>query len=110
VRSGALPLAGWGAALLAIDLLGVLVFDLAALPASLLAAAGVGSLLLAAVTAARPPHPGEAVQLESPGTTIACAGAAIAVLGASAGGPAFTWPGVGIALAGLAVVAGERRS
>jgi hypothetical protein len=110
-----LPLAAWGAGLIAIDLLGILAFGLGALPAGLLAGAGAGSVatavLAVAAASARAPDPrADVLTLGSAATPIACAGIAVAVFGAAAGGEAFTWPGVGVAVAGLVGVALERRA
>jgi hypothetical protein len=118
VKSGLTPLTGWGAALIAVSLFGVLVFDLDALPAGLLAGAGALSVcsgLVAGVAERRRPRnetygDPEVLLLGSAATTAATVGVAIAVVGAAAGGPAFTWPGVGLAVIGLGGIVRERRA
>jgi hypothetical protein len=118
VRSGLVPLVGWGVALMALSLFGALVFDLDALPAGLLAGAGalaVAAGLAAGVAERRRPrseHYGdpEVLLLGSAATTAAVIGVAIAVVGATAGGPAFTWPGVGLAVIGAGGIVRERRA
>ena len=109
MRSGWLPLTAWGAALIAIALLGVLVFDLDTLPALLLAGAGACSLvsgLAVGVAERRRPHLDDREQPElvvrgSAATTIVAAGVTTALVGSAAAGPAFFWPGAGMIVLGL---------
>jgi len=51
----------------------------------------------------------ETVLVGSGATTLLTAGVVIAVVGWAAAGPAFTWPGVGIAVLGAAGIVRERR-
>jgi hypothetical protein len=117
VKTGVLPLVGWGAALLAIAALGAVVFGLNVLPAGLLAGAGAAAIAVGLVAAVaggpRRAAAGDGTELllvGSAATTVAAVGATIAVVGWAAGGPAFTWPGVGLCVLGLAGVVRERRA
>jgi hypothetical protein len=109
MRTGWLPLAGWGAALVAIALLGTIGFGLDALPTLLLAGAGAGSVATGvAVGVAGRARPDEAdgdrpelLVRGSASTTVIVAGLAAALVGAAAAGPAFLWPGAGLIVLGL---------
>lgn len=113
MRTGGVPLAAWGLALIAVSALGRLAFGLASLPTLLLAGAGAAAVLLGVVllvTAARrrsPPAAGDArvdpdVSLSA---VLAAVGATLALVGVAAGGAAFFWPGIGmIALGGGGLV------
>jgi hypothetical protein len=116
MRSGWLPLSAWGAALMAIALLGVLVFDLDTLPALLLAGAGACSLaagLAVGIAERRRPHLDDRERPElvvrgSVATTIVAVGVTTALVGGAAAGPAFLWPGAGMIVLGLGGLVRER--
>jgi len=114
VRSGVLPLTGWGIAVAAIAALGAAVFGLDLLPALLLA--GAGACAAAAGVAAgiagrrgRADGP-ELVVRGSAATTVVVAGVACAVVGAAAAGPAFLWPGLGLIALGAGGLVREWRA
>jgi hypothetical protein len=118
MKSGLTPLVAWGAAIVALAVFAGTVFDLDALPAGLLAAAGVLAMLTgmaAGVAERRRPrqeHYGdpEVLLLGSAATTTATIGVTVAIVGATAAGPAFTWPGVGLLVIGLGGIVRERRA
>ena len=118
MRSGWLPLSSWGGALMAIALLGVLVFGLDPLPALLLAGAGACSLAVGLAVAAaerRRPHQDDRTRPEvlvrgSVATTVVVAGVTAMLVGGAAAGPAFLWPGAGLVVLGLGGLARERRA
>jgi hypothetical protein len=119
MRTGAIPLTLWGLGLLLVALLGVVVFDLGALPAALLAGAGAAAVLTGAAAgldgrrhaAARgEPQPAVEVLPRSSLATVAMAfGVTVALVGAVVG-QAILWPGVGISALGAAGVAREQRA
>jgi hypothetical protein len=116
MTSGWLPLSAWGAALLAIALLGALVFGLDALPALLLAGAGACSVaagLAVGIAGRRRPHladrDGPELRVRgSVSTTIVAVGVTTALVGGAAAGPAFLWPGAGLIVLGLGGLVRER--
>lgn len=116
MRTGAAVLIGWGCGLLAVLLLGLLAFDLGALPGTLLACAGAGSVLggVAAGVAGRrdferPADERPRVLVDSSVSTFAlAAGSTTALVGAAVAGKAIFWPGVGIMLVGMGGLVRER--
>jgi len=118
MRTGLVPIAGWGAALIGITLLGVLVFGLEALPAALLASAGAGAVLSGLVVGLlgrrRPRQLTDGTPrllVESSLATFAvAAGFVVALVGAGAVGSAFLWPGLGLMALGLGGLVRERRA
>jgi len=116
VRTGAIVLCGWGAALIGVAALGVLVFGLDALPAALLGSAGAASVASGVVAGvlgrcrARP-LTDEAPRLlvdSSLATFALVAGFVNAVVGAGAVGASFFWPGVGLMALGAGGLVRER--
>jgi hypothetical protein len=116
MSSGAIPLLGWGAALVAIALLGAGGFGLDALPALLLAGAGAAAIVTgAAAGAARRRRAARAAEPElllrsSVATLVLTAGAALAFVGAVVIGPGLLWPGLAFIVAGAGGLARERRA
>ena len=121
MRSGLLPLAGWGLGLLALTLLGVLAFGLELLPAALLGGAGAAILLtgLGAVAAEHlaPRHrthdEPQLLLSGSAATAVLAVGVAIALVGLVSAGRGYFWPGVGLSVLGAGgigreVLAGRR--
>jgi hypothetical protein len=116
MRSGAVPLVGWGLGVVAIALLGVVAFDLGALPALLLAGAGA---TCAAVGAAawlaerRRPRPAGRSDLllrSSAATLVLTVGATLAFVGAVVVGTAVLWPGIGLVVVGASGLVRELRA
>jgi hypothetical protein len=118
MRSGAIPLAGWGAALVAIAVLGAAAYGLDALPALLLAGAGAGAIAAGAAAglaarrggrrgAAREP---ELVLASSAATLVLTFGATLAFVGIATVGPGVLWPGVGLVVAGAGGLLREARA
>jgi hypothetical protein len=116
MTSGAGPLLGWGAVLVAIALFGVGGFDLQALPALLLAGAGTASIAVGAAAWAaqrrRPPRPGEPELLlrSSVATLVLTVGATLAFVGAVVIGPGLLWPGLAFIVAGAGGLVREHRA
>ena len=118
MRSGALPLGGWGSAVLAIALMSAVVFGLGTLPMLLLVAAGTAGIAVAAVAfVAERRHPrsahhtAPALLLESSVATTALAtGVVVTVAGAVAIGETVTGFGVGLTALGVGGVVRERRA
>jgi hypothetical protein len=116
MRSGALPLLGWGAALVAIAALGALGFGLDALPALLLAGAGAACAVTAGAVALAAGHERgaaaadvELVLRSSAATLVLTVGATLALVGGLVVGPALLWPGAGfVALGGAGIVREQR--
>lgn len=108
MRTGGVPLAAWGLALIAVSGLGRLAFGLAWLPTLLLAGAGAAAVLLGVVllvpAARRRSSPAGDARLDpdiSLSAVLVAVGATLALVGVAAGGAAFFWPGIGmIALGG----------
>jgi hypothetical protein len=119
VRSGLAPLGLWGLGLLAIAVLGVTVFDLAALPADLLLGAGGAAVLTGAGSwlAAREgrlpgqsePDGVEVLPRSSLATVAVAFGVTVALVGTVVG-QALLWPGVGVIALGLGGVVREHRA
>lgn len=108
MKTGGVPLAAWGLALIALSALGRFAFGLATLPTLLLAGAGAAAvlvglvLLVPAVRRRMAPAAGEArvdpdISLSA---VLVAAGATLALVGVAAGGAAFFWPGVGMIVLG----------
>ncbi|HEX8158357.1 MAG TPA: hypothetical protein VF526_13315 [Solirubrobacteraceae bacterium] len=116
MTSGALPLVGWGLALLAIALLGATVFDLGTLSTLLLAGGGAGSIGVGIAQAIakrrRPRRAGEPEMLlrSSVATLVLTAGLTLAFVGAVVVGPALLWPGIGFVVVGAGGLARELRA
>lgn len=116
MRTGVLPLTAWGAALVAIAVAGAAAAGLDLLPTLLLAGAGGAAVTtgLAALWLARGPRPDAELVLQgSAATGVLVAGTTVALIGAVAGGPAFLYPGAGLAALGAGgivreVIAGRR--
>lgn len=108
MRTGLVPLASWGIALIVIALMGRLVFGLTALPTLLLAGAGAGSVGTGVASsftrrrrAKRPSEEGPHMDPELSLSAVAvAAGGSLALVGVGAGGAAFFWPGLGLAALG----------
>jgi len=114
MRTGLAPLVAWGAGLIAVALLGRLAFGLNALPTLLLAGAGAASAatgVASALTRRRRGRPGpDAPRLDpelSLSAVAVAAGGSLALVGIGAGGAAFFWPGLGIAVLGARGVVRE---
>jgi len=119
VRSGATTLMLWGLGLLLVVVLGVTVFDLAALPADLLAGAG-GAALLTGAGAALGARPDRLPAQDEPGgvevlprtsfASVAVAfGVTVALVGAVIG-QALLWPGIGVIALGAGGLVREQRA
>jgi hypothetical protein len=105
--SAAIPLAGWGTALVAIALFGAAQYDLGLLPTLLLAGSGAAAIatgVAAGVAERRRARPrGPELVLRSSGATLVLTfGATLAFVGASFVGPGVMWPGVAL----IVIVAG----
>jgi hypothetical protein len=102
----AIPLAGWGAALVAIALFGAAQYELDLLPTLLLAGAGAGAIAagVAAAVADRRAAPRrgrpEVVVRSSAATLVLTFGATLALVGAASVGPGVMWPGVALVVVG----------
>jgi hypothetical protein len=116
MNSGAAALAGWGAALAAIALLGGVGFGLDPLPTLLLAGAGAacaaGGAAAAIAERRRPRSRGgtELVLRSSAATLVLTAGATLAFVGVVVVGPALLWPGIGFVAVGASGIARELRA
>jgi hypothetical protein len=109
----------WGLGLLLVTVLGVTVWDLAALPADLLAGAGTAALLTGAGMAlgARPDRlpaqdrPGgvEVMPRTSVASVAVAFGLTVALVG-SVVGQALLWPGVGVTVLGVGGIIREQRA
>jgi formate-dependent nitrite reductase membrane component NrfD len=114
VRSGAIPLAGWGLALVAIAVFGTAAYELDLLPTLLLAGAGAAAIAVGAVAGvtrrrgeAREP---ELLVRSSAATLVLTFGVTLAFVGLSTVGPGVTWPGVGLMIAGAGGLLREARA
>jgi len=117
VRTGALPLMLWGLGLVVVVVLGVTVWDLSALPADLLAAAGVAAMLTGAgswlsTRAGRTPpleepEGTEVLPRTSLATVALACGLTLVVVGLALG-QALLWPGVGVVALGAGGLLRER--
>ena len=117
MNSAAIPVAGWGAALIAVAMFGTAQFELDLLPTLLLAGAGAGALVagLAAGIAGRRrrrPHGGEQELLlrSSAATLVLTFGATLAFVGVAAVGPGVLWPGVALVVVGAGGLLRETRA
>jgi hypothetical protein len=117
VNSAAIPVAGWGAALIAVAIFGTAQFELDLLPTLLLAGAGAGAIVagLAAGVAGRRrrrPHGGEQELLlrSSAATLVLTFGATLAFVGVAAVGPGVLWPGVALVVVGAGGLLRETRA
>jgi len=113
MRSGAVPLLGWGTALITIALLGTLGFGLQALPALLLAGAGAACATTGAAAAVAERHsaPGPDLLLRSSAATLVLTvGVALAFVGLVVVGPAVLWPGAWLTVAGVGGLVRELRA
>ncbi len=118
MRSGVIPLAGWGLAVVAVALVGTVGFGLASLPTALLA--GAGGLAVAVGLAAlgqerRRPRTESADRPElllesSVATTTLATGVAVALVGVVAVGQAVLGLGIGLVALGAGGVARELRA
>ena len=118
MKSGVVPLVGWGVALAAVAALGLFVFGLGALPTALLA--GAGALAVAAGLAAlraegRRPRADAVGRPEllleaSVATTALATGVVVALVGAAAAGSAVLGLGLGLMLLGAGGIVRERRA
>ncbi len=105
MRSGAIPLAGWGLALVAIAIFGAAQYELDLLPTLLLAGAGAGAIaagLAAGVAGRRRGRRAEEELLlrSSAATLVLTFGATLAFVGAASVGPGVMWPGVALLIVG----------
>jgi hypothetical protein len=115
MSSAAVPLAGWGAALVAIAIFGAAQYELDLLPTLLLAGAGAGAIaagVAAAVADRRRARPGEAELLlrSSAATLVLTFGATLAFVGAAFVGPGVMWPGVALVVTGAGGLLREMRA
>jgi hypothetical protein len=117
VNSGALPLAGWGLAVVAIAAFGAAQYELDLLPTLLLAGAGAAATALGAwagiagrrrrgAAAGEP----ELLVRTSAATLVLTFGATLAFVGLTTVGPGVMWPGVGLMVAGLGGLLREARA
>ncbi len=114
--SPALPLAGWGIALVAIALFGAAQYELDLLPTLLLAGAGAAAIVagLAAGVAerrrARAPFAPQLVVHSSAATLVLTFGATLAFVGIASVGAGVMWPGVALVIAGAGGLLREARA
>jgi hypothetical protein len=112
MRSGALPLIAWGFGLVVVVIIGVTVWDLSALPADLLAGAGVAAMLTGAGAAvgSRWRQGDDQVVPETSLSTLTIAfGTTLALVGLAVG-QAILLLGVGLVVLGIGGVVGEHRA
>jgi hypothetical protein len=116
MRSGAVPLLGWGTALIAIALFGALAFGLQALPTLLLAGAGTACATTGAAAGvaerrrARCRSRPELLLHSSAATLVLSVGTALIFVGLVVVGPAVLWPGVWLVVAGAGGLVRELRA
>jgi hypothetical protein len=113
--SAAIPLAGWGATLVAIAIFGAAQYDLGLLPTLLLAGSGAAAIatgVAAGVAERRRARPrGPELVLRSSGATLVLTfGATLAFVGASFVGPGVMWPGVALVVIGAGGLVREHRA
>ena len=110
MRTGALPLLGWGLGLAAVAVLGAAGFGLDLLPTLLLGGAGAATVALAgAVAVTRRPRVAAGTGELSLATTALAVGACAIVVGAGAAGAGFAAPGVLLVVLGAGGLVAERR-
>jgi formate-dependent nitrite reductase membrane component NrfD len=115
MKSAAIPLAGWGIALVAIAIFGAAQYDLGPLPTLLLAGAGAAAIAAGAAagiverrrTRAREP---ELLVRSSAATLVLTFGATLAFVGFAFVGPGVLWPGVALVIAGAGGLLREHRA
>jgi hypothetical protein len=115
MRSAVIPLAGWGAALVAIAIFGAAQFGLDLLPTLLLAGAGAAAIATGAAAwlAERPrlrPRGPELVLRSSAATLVLTFGATLLFVGAAFVGPGVMWPGVVLVVIGAGGLLRELRA
>jgi len=113
MRGAAIPLAGWGAALVAIAIFGTAQYRLDLLPTLLLAGAGTGAIATAAAAglAERARERGPDLLLRSSAATLVLTfGATLAFVGAAFVGPGVMWPGVALVITGAGGLLRELRA
>ena len=116
MRGAALPLAGWGMAVIAVAIFGTAVYALDLLPTLLLAGAGaaaVASGAAAAVAERRRARAGADAQLvvrSSAATLVLTGGFTLALVGLASVGAAVTWPGIGLMVIGAGGLLREARA
>ena len=115
MTSAAIPLAGWGAALVAIAIFGRAQYDLGLLPTLLLAGAGPAAIAAGAAAwvverrRARARGP-ELLVRSSAATLVLTFGATLAFVGAAFVGAGVFWPGVALVIAGAGGLLREHRT
>jgi hypothetical protein len=115
MRSAAIPLAGWGAALVAIAIFGAAQYELDLLPTLLLAGAGAAAIAAGAAARvlerrrARPRGP-ELLLRSSAATLVLTFGATLAFVGFAFVGPGVMWPGVALVVVGAGGLLREHRA
>jgi hypothetical protein len=113
--SAAIPLAGWGTALVAIALFGAAQYDLGLLPTLLLAGSGAAAIATGAAAwvaergRLRPRGP-ELVVRSSAATLVLTFGATLAFVGVAFVGPGVMWPGVALVVIGAGGLVREHRA
>ncbi len=118
MKSGVLPLAGWGASVIAVAVLGATVFGLQTLPTALLAGGGALSVAVGVAALGRERRRPRAVQAEEPellvlgsvATSALAFGVVIALVGAAAVGPAVFGLGAGLVVLGAGGIVREQRA
>jgi hypothetical protein len=115
MRSPAIPLAGWGAALVAIAIFGTAQYELDLLPTLLLAGAGAAAIATGAaagVAERRRPRTRspELLVRGSAATLVLTFGATLAFVGAAFVGPGVMWPGVALVFVGAGGLLREHRA
>lgn len=115
MRTGALPLIGWGLGVAAVGALGALTFGLSTLGTLLFVVAGASAAvtgLWAGWRGRRQARAGEGPRAEtlpdlSMPTVAATVGATVAVIGLAGVGETFVWPGLGLLVLALGVLADD---
>jgi hypothetical protein len=115
MRSAAIPLAGWGAALVAIAIFGAVQYELDLLPTLLLAGAGAAAIAAGAAAGIAErrrvrARGTELVLRSSAATLVLTFGATLAFVGAAFVGPGVLWPGVALAVVGAGGLLRELRA
>jgi hypothetical protein len=116
MSSAALPLAGWGAFVVAIALFGTAQYELDLLPTLLLAGTGVAAIATGAVAAVlerratRDRARRELVLRSSAATLVLTFGATLAFVGVAFVGAGVMWPGVALVVVGAGGLLRETRA